>query len=164
MVTSVLINSKIWCQARHICIGELGNRGIRWWFVTDKCQSIIYINANLLLTHWGRAMQICVGNLTTIGSDHGLSPSQRQAIVWTNAGLSLAGPLETNFIEILIDVHTFWSKKMLFKVCGKWWPFCVGLIVLTYQNIVPGNVFDTDLKTCHHILGSKARSIVFYKR
>ena len=31
---------------------------------------------------------------------------RRQAIIWTNAIL-LIGPLETNFTEILIEIHTF---------------------------------------------------------
>ena len=36
-----------------------------------------------------------------------LSPGQRQAISWTNAGILLIGTLETNFSEILIEIHTF---------------------------------------------------------
>ena len=50
---------------------------------------------------------MCVGNLSSIGSDNSLSPGRRQAIIWTNAGILLIGPLGTNFVEILIEIHTF---------------------------------------------------------
>ena len=75
---------------------------------------------------------MCVGNLAIIGSDNGLSPYRRQAIIWTSAGILLIGPSGTNFSEILIEIHTFSSKKMLLKMSsGKWRPFCLGLNVLT---------------------------------
>ena len=74
---------------------------------------------------------ICVVEISIIGSDNGLSPGRRQAIIWTNAWILFIGPLGTNFIEILIGVHTFWSKKMHLKMSsGKWQPFCLGLNVL----------------------------------
>ena len=68
------------------------------------------------LTHWGRVTHICVGNLAIIGSDNGLSPDRRQPIIWTNDGILLIGPLETNFSEILIEIHTFSFKKMHLKM------------------------------------------------
>ena len=75
---------------------------------------------------------ICVGNLTIIGSDNGLSPSRRQAIIWTSDGILWIRPLGTNFSEILIEFLTFWFMKMHLKVSSaKWWPFCLGLNVLT---------------------------------
>ena len=76
---------------------------------------------------------ICVDKLTIIGSDNGLSPERHQAIIWTNAGILLIGPLGTNFSEILIEILTFWFKKMRLKVSSaKWRPFCLGLNVLTH--------------------------------
>ena len=39
-------------------------------------------------------------------------PGRHQAIIWTNAGVLLIGPLETNFNEILIEIHTYPYKKM----------------------------------------------------
>ena len=54
-----------------------------------------------------------------------------QAIIWTNAGILLIGPLGTNFNEILIEINTFSSKKIHFKLSsGKWRPFCLDLNVL----------------------------------
>ena len=83
------------------------------------------------LTHWGRVTHICVSNLTTIGSDNGLSPGRSQAIIRTNAGILLIEPLETNFNDILIEIHIFSFKKIHFKMSsGKWRPFCLGLNVL----------------------------------
>ena len=87
---------------------------------------------------------IFVRNLIIIGSDYGLSPGRRQAIIWTNAGLLLIGPWETNFKEILIDIHTFSLKKIHLKMSsGKWRPFCLGLnvliIVITSANTFPTN-------------------------
>ena len=74
---------------------------------------------------------ICVNNLTIIGSGNGLSPGRRQTIIWTNAEILLIGPLGTNFIEILIEIHTFSFKKIHFKMASwKWRPFCLGLNVL----------------------------------
>ena len=84
------------------------------------------------LTHWGRVTHIGVSKLTNIGSDNGLSPARCQAIIWTNIGILLIGLLETNFSEILIEIHTFPFKKMDLKMpFGNWWPFCFGLNVLT---------------------------------
>ena len=78
---------------------------------------------------------ICVSKSTIIGSDNGLSPDQRQAIIWTNAGILLIGPLGTNFTEILIEINTFYFKKMHLKISsGKWRPFCLGLNVLSAQS------------------------------
>ena len=57
-----------------------------------------------------------------------------EAIIWTNAGILLIGPLETNFSEILIEIHTFSFKKMHLKMSsGKSRPFCLGLNVLIAQ-------------------------------
>ena len=88
------------------------------------------------LTHWGRVTHICVSNLILIGSDNGLSPGRRQAIIWTNAGILLIGPLGTNFSEILIEICIFSFKEMHLKMSSwKWWPFCLGLNVLTYWSL-----------------------------
>ena len=75
---------------------------------------------------------VCVSELTIIGSDNGLSPGRRQAIIWTNAGILLIRPLEINFNEILIEIHTISFKKIHLKMSsGKWRTFCLGLNVLT---------------------------------
>ena len=68
---------------------------------------------------------------TIIGSDNDLSPGQPQAIIWTNAGILLIGPLESNFIEFLIEIHKTSFKEMRLKQSfAKWHPFCPGLDVL----------------------------------
>ena len=83
------------------------------------------------LTHWGRVTHIRVSKLNIIGSDNGLSPGQRQAIIWTNVGILLIGPIQTNFSEILSEIHTFSFKKMHFKTSSaKPRPSCLGLNVL----------------------------------
>ena len=82
----------------------------------------------LVLTHWGQVTHICVSKLTIIGSDNGLSPRWCQAIIWTNAGIWLTRPLETNFSERLIKIHTFSFTKINLKISsGKWRPFCLVL-------------------------------------
>ena len=84
------------------------------------------------LTHWGQATHIWVSKLTIIASDNGLSPGRRQAIIWNNAGILSIGLFGTKFSEILIEILTFSLKKMRLKVSSaKWWPFCLGLNVLT---------------------------------
>ena len=90
---------------------------------------------SMQLTHWGRVTHICLVKLTIIGSDNGLSPGRSQAIIWTNAGILLIGPLETNFIEILIGIQTFSFKKMHLKMSSATWhPFCLGLNVLNMHT------------------------------
>ena len=84
------------------------------------------------LTHWGRVTHICVGDLTIIDSDNGLSPEWRQAINSNNAGILLIGPLRTNFSEISVQIHTFLSRKCIWKHLRNGSLFCHGLNVLTY--------------------------------
>ena len=87
---------------------------------------------SVCLTHWGGETHIYVSKLTVIGSNNVLSPGRRRAIIWTNAGILLIGPLETDFSEILIEIHTFSFKKMYLKMSsGKWRPLCLSLNVLT---------------------------------
>ena len=84
------------------------------------------------LIHWGRVAHIRVSKLTIIGSDNGFSPGRCQAIIWTSAGILLTGPLQTNFSEILIGIHTFLFQKTHLKLLSvKWRPLCLGLNVLT---------------------------------
>ena len=105
-----------------------------------QCQTIPITSDGLgclLLTHWGWVTHICIGNLTIIGSDNGLSPGRRQAITWTSVGILIIGTLGTNFIEMLIEIHTFSFKKIHLKMSsGKWWPFCLGLYVLKMYPIL----------------------------
>ena len=108
-------------------------------------------DTKVLLTHWSRVTHICVGNLTIIvsdnglsptsnlniiGSDNGLSPGRRQAITWTNVGIMSIGPQGTNFCEVITESHTFSFMKMHLKMSsGKWWPFCLGLNVLSWIHV-----------------------------
>ena len=79
--------------------------------------------------HRGRVMHICISKLTIIGSDNGLSLGWCHAIIWTDAGILSIGPLETNFGEILINIHTFSLNQMHLKISGKWRPCCLSLSV-----------------------------------
>ena len=87
---------------RIISVVGVGACNIRGFTVITS-YSFIWMELPIL----GQVTHICVGNLNTISSDGGLSPSRRQAIIWNNAGILLIGPLETNFSEILIKIHTF---------------------------------------------------------
>ena len=108
--------------------------GIHWLPLDSHPKDQLHaLNA---LTHWGRVTHICVSKLDSITSDNGLSPGRRQAIIWTNTGILLTGPSETNFSEILIEIHTFSFKKMHFKMSsGKWRPFSLGLNVLSISPL-----------------------------
>ena len=76
------------------------------------------------LTHWGRVTHISVDKLTIISSDN----------IWTNAGTLLIGPFGTNPSEISIEIQIFSFKKMHLKESSeKWWPFCLGLNLLTLK-------------------------------
>ena len=66
-------------------------------------------------------MDICINKLAIIVLDNGLSPGRCQAIIWTNAGIWLMQTLETNFSEILNEIHTFSFKKMRLKMSSAKW-------------------------------------------
>ena len=106
------------------------------------------------LTHWGRVTHICVGKLTIIGADSDLSPERHQAIIWTNAGILLIGPLETNFIEILIEIQAFSLKKVCLKMSSvKCCSFRLGLNVLmsfVRQHFGDNYRYQYDDTTPHH--------------
>ena len=67
------------------------------------------------LINWGRVTHIYVNKLAIIGSDIGLSPGRCQSNFWTNAGIVLIRPLGTNFSEILMEIHTFLSRKCIWN-------------------------------------------------
>ena len=104
---------------------------VQWSFLTTL--SILSEILGHPSTHWGRVTHICVSELITIDSHNGLSPDQRQAIIWTNAGILLIPTLGTNFNEFVSEIHKFSLKKMHLKILStKWWPFCLGLNLLTH--------------------------------
>ena len=75
---------------------------------------------------------IWANKLTIIGSDLGLSPDRHRGIIWTNAGILLG----TSVSEILIKIYTFSFKTMHLKMSfGKWRPSCLGLNVLTSDQM-----------------------------
>ena len=116
----------------------------------------------ILLPHEANGKYIGV-----IASDNGLSPCWRQAIIWNNAWILLTGPLGTNVSEILIAIHIFSFTKMHFKMSsGKWWPFCLGLNVLTQQNTTKHKLFPYFFGCSLCIVGTlgneNAKTIVFY--
>ena len=81
-----------------------------------------------VLTQWGRVMHIFVSKIIIIGSDDGLAPDRRQAIIWNNAGKLLVGPVETNFSEILIEIHiSSFNKMQLNLSSAKYRLFCLSL-------------------------------------
>ena len=111
------------------CRPQMGLMLTPWTLLSGKP---LYKATMTQLTHWGRVMHLCFSKIIIIGLDNGLSPGRRQAIIWTNAAILLIGPLGTNFSEIFIEIQTFWFKKMHLKMsAAKWWPFCLGLNVLT---------------------------------
>ena len=123
------------------------------WYLKNRKQS--HRGHIKVLTHWGRVTHICVDNLAIIGSDNGLSPGRRQAIIWTNDGILLIGPPGTNFSEIVIEIHTFSSKKMRFKLSsGKWRPFCLGLNVLKTFCFVVFFIFVCYKRWCLYLFKS----------
>ena len=79
-----------------------------------------------------------ISELTIIGSDNGLLPFRRQVIIWPKAGIFWIGPLETKLNVISIEIHAFSSfRKMRLKLSSvKWWPFCIGLSVLTTRSCI----------------------------
>ena len=100
----------------HVSPGKCRFRSTYTWALNHNTAGRIFITTKqyqpALLNHWVRVTDRCVGNITTIGSNNGLALTRQQAIIWTSAGILLIGPLVTNFIELLIDMH-FHSRKYL---------------------------------------------------
>ena len=110
-----------------------GRSQLYFTFVYTNMFKVRYVCIWILLIHWGRVTHTCISKLTNIDSYDGLSPGRRQAMIWTKAEILLIGPLGTDFIEILNEIHTFSFKKMHLKLLpGKCQPFCLGLNVLTF--------------------------------
>ena len=105
---------------------------------------------------------ICVGKLTIIGSDNSLSTCLHQAIIGTNAGILLSRTFETNFSEILSNIHTFHSRKWVWK--RRLWNgghFVTGLIVIDQVHLIKAQLrthFYIDLS-----LGIKSQRILWAK-
>ena len=120
-------------DATHCHLGEVPpQRVFGGWSTLEY-----WLEAVILLTHWGRVTHTRVSNLTIIGSDNGLSPGRRQAIIWTNAGMLLIRTLGISFSEILSEIHIFSFKKMHLKISSaQWRPFSLGLSVLTFTVVV----------------------------
>ena len=88
------------------------------------------------LNHWGQATHICASTLPLIDSSNGLTPGRRRVIIWTQAELLLIEPLGTNVSDILVDIYTFSSKKMLLKMSSwKLGPFCLGLQCICLPHV-----------------------------
>ena len=144
----------------HWCLNKMAvtlqmtiSNAFSWMKMFPFCLNFLW---RLFLTHWGRGTHICVGNLTIIGSDNGLSPGRRQAIIWINVRILLIGPLGTNFIEMLIEIHTFSFKKIHLKMSsGKCQPFCLGLNVLRVQLTVKGHWSTLVLVMACHLFNVK---------
>ena len=81
------------------------------------------------LTHWGRVTHICIRKV----DHHCLAPTRHQTITRTNTGILLIGLLGTNFMEILIKIHTFSFKEMHLNIVPVKWqqPFCLSLNALS---------------------------------
>ena len=109
------------------------------------------------LTHWVRMTHICASKKTIIGSDNGLSPPRHQAIISANAKLLLIGPLG---IKFLIKIHTFWFKKMYFKMSAKWRPFCLSFNVLILPAIFINKLL---LSTSKYIMTNNYDMHVIFK-
>ena len=92
---------------------------------------VIFPYHDFHLGHCDRVTHICISKLTIIGSDNSMSPGRRQTIIWTEAWMLLIWPLETNFGEIWLEIHTFSFKKMNVNMSSaKWRPFCLDLNVI----------------------------------
>ena len=64
-------------------------------------------------------------NKPIIGSDNGLSPDRRLTMMWTNAGILIIRNLETNFSEILREIHIFSFTIMYLKMSSAKWRPCL---------------------------------------
>ena len=67
------------------------------------------------LTHWGRVTHIWVSKVARTGSGNSVWPDRRQAIIRKCAGILLMRTLETNFSEVLSEIHAFSFKKCIWK-------------------------------------------------
>ena len=117
----------------HTSLLYAGKIDFYWFWIRRHLQSLSILSEDMLsmqrqsvpnvcqrkgcwITHWGRVTHICASKLTIIGSDNGLSPERHQAMIrTTSAWILLIRPLETNFSEIVIEIHIFSFTKSHFK-------------------------------------------------
>ena len=117
----------LWLTINHHWFGKWRGRKLaishyhnQWWLSVEASPIINSLRPIDASVNW-----------INISSDNGLSPGWHQAIIWTNAGILFLEPVETNFSEILIEIHTFSCKKMHLKMSsGVWQTFYLGLNVL----------------------------------
>ena len=60
------------------------------------------------------------------------------------------GPFGTNVNEMLMKIHTFWSKKINLKVSSeKWRPFCLGVnaLLMCYSSCIANTIAADVLAT-----------------
>ena len=131
-ITWINVNQVLWC---HMAPGA----NVLKQMIGKTTAARSAFTTVIILTHWGWVIHKCISKVTITGSDNGLSPGRSQAIIWTNTGIWLIGTLQTNFSEILIQIHIFSLKKMRLKrSSAKWRPFCHGLNVLKFRIVCPG--------------------------
>ena len=119
-------------------IKRLSKHSWGWWFETLSHPLWRHRNGTLL-TFWGWVTHLCVSEFSIIGSDNGLATTGRQAIILTNTGILLMWILETNFSEILIEIHISLFNKTHLKISSaKCWPFHLGLNVLMVNVLIDG--------------------------
>ena len=113
-----------------------------------SCQAIIRTNAGILLIRNMAAnfIEVCLVppilriyaplNWPIIVSGNELSPVRRQAITCNNDYLLSVWSSGTNFSEHLIEIKVFVLKKIRLNMSSaKWWPFCIGLNVLSAMQL-----------------------------
>ena len=88
----------------------------------------------------------------------------RQGIIWSNVGILLIGHLETNFSEILIQIHKFSFNKMHLKMSSaKWHLFCLGLNVLTHKQLGTHGCVLSTVATDALVLNHLAMGMLHYE-
>ena len=112
------------------------------------------MNTNLATPITLRTMEQAEATKQMFSIECAWKTSRRQAIVWTNAGILFILALGANFNEILIEIHTFSSKKMHLKtLSGKWPPFWLGpnVFIIFYDKTIMSwtNTFNPEQNVLH---------------
>ena len=112
---------------------------LREYDLTAALASVIICDEVWLFILRSRVTHIC----NRKPSHHWLSlwPLRRQNFIWTNAILLSIGPSGINFGEIVLHISTFSFMDMHLTVFLRWWPFCLGLNVLTHDDVIKWEQF-----------------------
>ena len=150
MIVEETMKNNIWHGCKALCL-SLSGTIVSACEVTIKYRYHIFTRLTTQMwTHSGLLMYICIRPTVVIsGTDNGSSLSHFQNITCTKAHLSSIGALVTNSSEISIKIHSFHTRKLIWKCCPQTNHHFVH--ALTCKYYFWSTIVGVNLLNCHFI-------------